>query len=195
MRIVIATSNQGKLNEFQKLFPKHVELLTLKDINYLTDIDETGVTLEENALLKATTIWKYLLTHPHYKIELVIADDSGLEVSALNGAPGVYSARYAGVPKNDTANNLKLLEALKNESNRKAQFRTVLAFVNVAEQTYCEGIIEGTIGTVLKGDKGFGYDPLFIPNGYTQTFAELDLEIKNKISHRALALIELLKLV
>ncbi len=195
MRVVLATSNRGKLNEFQKLLPNHFEVLTLPDIDYANDIEETGTTLEENALLKATTIWKYLLTHPHYKIELVIADDSGLEVDALHGAPGVYSARYAGIPKNDTANNLKLLEVLKNETNRKAQFRTVLAFVNAAEQTYCEGIIEGGIGSEIKGEKGFGYDPLFIPNNYTQTFAELDLEIKNKISHRALALKELLKLL
>jgi XTP/dITP diphosphohydrolase len=195
MRIVLATSNRGKLNEFQKLLPTQFEVLTLEDIHYLNDIEETGTTLEENALLKATTIWKYLLAHSSYKIDLVIADDSGLEVSALHGAPGVYSARYAGIPKDDKANNLKLLTELTNERNRKAQFRTVLAFVNNAEQTYCEGIIEGTISSELKGEKGFGYDPLFIPNGYSQTFAELDLEIKNNISHRALAVNELLKLL
>lgn len=195
MRIVLATSNTGKLNELKAILPARFDVLTLNDILFTSEIEETAATLEGNALLKATAIWRYILGHPEFNIEAVIADDSGLEVEALNGAPGVYSARYAGVPKNDAANNEKLLLELQSHTNRNARFRTVLAFVNAAEQTYCEGIINGHITTEPKGTSGFGYDPLFIPEGYTNTFAEMTAELKNKISHRALALQELLKLL
>jgi XTP/dITP diphosphohydrolase len=195
MRIVLATSNQGKLKELKAILPSSFEVLTLHDISFTSDIEETATTLEGNALLKASVVWKYLLHHSEFNIDAVIADDSGLEVDVLNGAPGVYSARYAGTPKNDNANTKKLLAELKEKPNRKAQFRTVLAFINSAEQTYCEGIIEGKIALEEKGSGGFGYDPVFIPNGYAQTFAEMESALKNKISHRALALQELMKLV
>ncbi len=195
MRLVLATSNPHKLEEIQHLLPPRYQLLSLSAINFTHDIEETETTFEGNALLKANTIWNYLQQHPNYAVDAVIADDSGLEVEALNGAPGVYSARYAGEPKNDAANNLKLLQALTNIHHREAQFRTVLAIVTSTQSNCVSGILKGSIAYQAVGKNGFGYDPLFIPQGYHVTFAQLTASEKNKCSHRALAVKSLLELL
>ncbi len=180
MKLIFATHNQHKLQEIKLLLPKSIELFSLADINFTDDIAETADTLTDNALLKARHIYnKYNLN--------CFADDSGLEVEALNGAPGVYSARYAGLQKSDADNNQKLLDELKDKDDRDACFKTVIALIiNGKERTF-EGVIEGVILTDKHGDKGFGYDPLFKPNGYDQTFAQMTTDEKSKISHRGLA--------
>lgn len=193
MQIVLATSNGHKLKEIQALLPKTIQLLSLSDIHFTSDIEETELTLEGNALLKARHIWTYCQSNGNTSVDGVIADDSGLEVEALNGAPGVFSARYAGEPKNDDANNHKLLQVLEGNPNRKAQFRTVLAFVSAKTTFWVNGIINGHITSSPKGTNGFGYDPLFIPDGYQETFAQLTANEKNSISHRALAVTALLE--
>lgn len=187
--LIIATKNKGKAKEFQALFePYGIRIKTLLDFpEEMPDIEETGTTFTENARLKAEGIAE-VLKKP------VIADDSGLEVAALDGRPGVYSARFAGEPKDDSRNNNKLLHELDStpESKRQAQFTCVLAFSMPGEKTiYAEGACEGTITTALTGETGFGYDPLFIPKGYTKTMAQLGSEEKNKISHRYHALTQL----
>lgn len=150
------------------------------------EINETGKTLQENALIKADFIYK------EYGLNC-FADDTGLLVDALGGLPGVHSARYAGVQKNSDDNMKKLLEALQEKTNRKARFETVIALqVNTALH-YFSGVVEGTIIRKKRGNRGFGYDPIFIPDGYNQTFAELPLKIKNKISHRGLAIKQLIR--
>lgn len=199
MKIVFATNNKNKLEEIREILGNKYEVLSLKDINCNVDIPETGKTLEENALIKA----KYVADN--YNIS-VFADDTGLEVEALNGAPGVYSARYAGGEGHDSeANMKKLLKKLDGDNNRKARFRTVIAFIlNPKEEQQkntknnitlllFEGIVEGNITTEKKGNSGFGYDPIFQPDGYDKTFAELGHEIKNKISHRARAVDKFVK--
>ena len=181
MKLLFASHNKNKLIEIAKLLPKSIDLLGLHDFNDTEDIAETGLTLEENALLKAR--------HVHTKFQLnCFADDSGLEIEALNNAPGVYSARYASTEKNDTANIEKVLVNLKNEPNRKAQFRTVIALIIENKEILFEGIIKGTITKEKRGTNGFGYDPIFVPDGFIKTFGEFTLEEKNKISHRALAI-------
>lgn len=180
MKIVFASSNPNKIKEIKALLPQNIQLIKLEEINCFEEIPETAETIEGNAQLKANYITE------KYRINC-FADDSGLEVEALNGAPGVFSARYAGTPKNDTKNIEKLLENLKNVTNRKAQFKTVIALNYNQKQTLFTGIIEGTIAKEPKGANGFGYDPVFIPNGYEKTFAEFTLEEKSKISHRAIA--------
>jgi XTP/dITP diphosphohydrolase len=174
--------------------PANIQLFGLSDINFNEDIAETATTIEGNAKLKAEFIWNHLEKHPSEKsINAVFADDSGLEVDALNGAPGVYSARYAGETKNDEANNKKLLSELKNQTKRNAQFKTVIHFINSREQKQFEGIIRGTIAYETRGKNGFGYDPLFIPQGLRSTFAELNMETKNSMSHRAIAVKKLVE--
>lgn len=193
MNLLFASSNKNKIKEIQALLPTHITLLGLSDINFTQEIAETATTIEGNAHLKAEFIWNYLKQQPSSQtIDAVFADDSGLEVDALNGAPGVYSARYAGEPKNDEANNKKLLSELKTQTKRNAQFKTVIAFINKNTSKQFEGIIKGTIVYEPRGNNGFGYDPLFIPQGLRSTFAELDLETKNSISHRALAVKKLI---
>lgn len=187
--IIVATKNKGKAEEFRSLFePYGITIQTLHDFsNEMPDIEETGTTFEENARLKAEGISE-LLQMP------VIADDSGLEVVALDGGPGVYSARFAGEPTDDFRNNEKLLRALDGTptTKRQAQFTCVLALSIPDEATiYAKGSCEGEIATALTGKAGFGYDPLFIPNGYTETLAQLGNEEKNKISHRYHALKDL----
>lgn len=185
MKLIFATGNQHKLMEVKKMMPSHIELLSLKDINFNEDIEETGKTLEENALLKAKTI--FLKTGIS-----CIADDSGLLVDALNGEPGVYSARYAGPEKNDENNTQKLLKELHASNNRSAHFKTVISLVTPNKEVLFDGIIEGQIISEKRGTNGFGYDPVFVPNGYQKTFAELSLDEKSKISHRAKAMQKLL---
>lgn len=181
MKIVFATNNEHKLSEIRQILGSRVEVLSLSDIGCHTDIPETGKTLEENALQKAQYVYN------QYHID-VFADDTGLEVYALDGEPGVYSARYAGGQGHDSeANMAKLLSKLKGENNRKARFRTVIALIQEGNIRNFEGIVEGEITTSPSGHRGFGYDPIFIPDGYTMTFADLSTNIKNQISHRARA--------
>ena len=179
-KLVFATNNLHKLNEVSTILENKIELLSLNDINCHIDIPETFNTLEGNALLKAQYIYS------NYKLNC-FADDTGLEVEALNGEPGVYSARYAGDIHNSEANMLKLLHNMENKENRQAQFRTVISLILDETEYQFEGIIKGKIITEKRGSSGFGYDPIFIPEGYDKTFAELGDEIKNKISHRAQA--------
>ncbi|MCU0360853.1 MAG: RdgB/HAM1 family non-canonical purine NTP pyrophosphatase [Bacteroidia bacterium] len=185
MELVFASSNQNKIKEVQAMLPPGIRLMGLTDIGITQEIPETGTTIAENAEIKARYVYDYLKNKG--KEMAVLADDSGLEVKALNGAPGVYSARYAGTPKNDIANNTKLLEALNTETKREARFVTVLYLMNNNSSHIFEGEVLGTIAYEAKGNFGFGYDPLFIPRGYRSTFAELGDSIKNTISHRATA--------
>ena len=191
MKIVFATNNQHKLSEIRDILGESIEVLSLKDINCDVDIPETGKTLEENALQKAQYVYD------HYHIDC-FADDTGLEVDALGGAPGVYSARYAGEGHDSEANMAKLLKELGDEDNRKARFRTVIALIqkknicpcgcnSIKEVHQFEGIVDGEIIRERRGGEGFGYDPIFQPDGYDKTFAELGMDIKNHISHRARA--------
>ena len=201
MKIVFATNNGHKLSEIRQILGSRVEVLSLKDIGCDVDIPETGTTLEANALQKAQYVYD------HYHIDC-FADDTGLEVDALNGAPGVYSARYAAMgpmspigqisPMNPTgpthdseANMTRLLLELGENNNRKARFRTVIALITLdgdhREVNTFEGIVEGQITHERHGDEGFGYDPIFQPDGYDKTFAQLGMDIKNHISHRARA--------
>ena len=182
-RIILATRNSGKVKEIEAiLHGLDVELLSLQDFPNVPELIEDGTTLEENALMKARQVFEAT------KIP-ALADDSGLEVFALTMQPGVYSARYAGEHVSYEDNNQKLLRELQTipASERGARFRCVAAFVNSTTQKTTEGICSGTIIQELRGAGGFGYDPLFVPDGYTQTFAELPTEIKNSMSHRAQA--------
>ena len=180
-KLVFATNNAHKLEEVAAILGDQVELLSLNDIGCQADIPETAETLEGNALLKSSYIYK------NYHLDC-FADDTGLEVGALNGAPGVYSARYAGGEGHDAqANMLKLLHELDGKENRKAQFRTAISLILDGKEYLFEGVIKGEIIKEKRGDSGFGYDPVFMPEGYDRTFAELGNDIKNQISHRALA--------
>ena len=180
-KLVFATNNAHKLEEVAAILGDKVELLSLNDIDCHTDIPETAETLEGNALLKSSFIYR------NYQLDC-FADDTGLEVEALNGAPGVYSAHYAeGEGLDAQANMRKLLHELEGKENRKAQFRTAISLILDGKEYLFEGVIKGEIIKEKRGDSGFGYDPIFKPEGYEQTFAELGNEIKNKISHRALA--------
>ncbi|MBB4034544.1 XTP/dITP diphosphohydrolase [Dysgonomonas hofstadii] len=185
-KLVFATNNAHKLEEVKAVVGDSFEILSLKDIGCTEDIEETGKTLEENALIKV----KYVKDKYGYDC---FGDDTGLEVEALNGAPGVYSARYAGDGHDAKANMKKLLEELSGIENRRACFRTVIALILDGQEHYFEGRIDGEILTEEHGTAGFGYDPVFRPVGYIHTFAELGLDVKNKISHRALAVKALCK--
>jgi len=178
--IVFATNNAHKLEEVRAIVSDKINIVSLSDIGCHDDIPETADTLEGNALLKAN----YIKEHFGYDC---FADDTGLEVEALNGEPGVRSARYAGYSHDSNANIEKLLHALEGQLNRKARFRTVIALIATDKTTCFEGVINGEIIEEIRGETGFGYDPVFKPDGYNQTFAELGAEIKNKISHRAIA--------
>ena len=180
-KLVFATNNAHKLDEISSILGEKVELLSLKDIHCHVDIPETADTLEGNAMLKAEYIYK------NYGLDC-FADDTGLEVEALNGAPGVYSARYAGSEvHNAEANMQKLLQNMQGVQNRKAQFHTAICLILDGKKHLFEGIVKGEIIKEKRGSSGFGYDPIFVPEGYTKTFAEMGNETKNKISHRALA--------
>ncbi|MBI3519567.1 MAG: non-canonical purine NTP diphosphatase [Bacteroidetes bacterium] len=185
MELIFATHNKNKLKEVRSLMPSPIELISLDEINFMDEIEETASTIEGNALLKAKTIFEKTGKN-------CFADDSGLLVDALNGAPGVYSARYAGEQKNDQDNMQKLLQELSNISNRNAHFKTVMALIIDGKEHVFEGTVHGKIIHEKKGSNGFGYDPIFMPDGYDQTFAQLSSEIKNTISHRANALKKLI---
>jgi XTP/dITP diphosphohydrolase len=185
MRLVFATNNKNKVKEIQALMPADIEILSLGEIGCHEDIPETQPTIEGNAIQKAL----YVTEHFGYDC---FADDTGLEVEVLDGAPGVFSARYAGAHRDADDNMDKLLADLDGKSNRKARFKTVIALsLNKYLFTFT-GICDGTITTTKKGTKGFGYDPLFQPAGYDQTFAQLNLEEKNRIGHRGKAINQLL---
>ncbi len=186
MKLVFATNNLNKLKEVQEMLSDSIQLLSLKDINCFDDIDETATTLEGNAKLKAN----YISNNFGFNC---FADDTGLEVDSLDGKPGVYSARFAGEPANSEKNMQKLLSELENKTNRKAQFRTAIC-LNIDKKQYIfEGICKGEILKQKQGEKGFGYDPIFKPEGYDLSFAEMKSEAKNKISHRGIAIQKLVK--
>lgn len=180
MKLVFATNNPNKIKELQSILGDKFQILSLKDIGCFDDIPETGNTLEGNASQKAFYVYN------KYKINC-FADDTGLQIEALNGEPGVYSARYAGSDNNSVANMQKALSKLNGINNRKAFFRTVISLIIDGKETQFEGIVRGNIPEAPRGDSGFGYDPIFQPEGYTTTFAEMDLAEKNKISHRGRA--------
>ena len=184
MELVFATHNPHKFKEVKLLMPKQYELLSLDDIGCMEDIPETGSTLEANALIKAN----YVFEHYGYPC---FADDTGLLIDALNGEPGVLSARYAGDQKNSRDNIEKVLSRLMGHTNRKARFETVIALKMNTYTKIFKGKVEGVILTEIRGSDGFGYDPIFRPESYELTFAEMPLEMKNKISHRARALNQL----
>ena len=180
MKLVFATNNLNKLKEVQSLIPESIKLLSLKDIGCFEDVPETQLTINGNAIQKAEYIKE------HYGFDC-FADDTGLEVEALNGEPGVFSARYAGEQRDANDNTNKLLKNLENNTNRKAQFKTVVALhLNNKLETF-SGICKGEITTTKHGEGGFGYDPIFKAHGYDKTFAEITLEEKNKIGHRGKA--------
>ena len=188
MDLLIATNNQHKVSEIEAIIPAGINLVTLAKAGITEDIPETGVTLSENALIKAeyafakTGMWCF-------------ADDTGLEVDALNGQPGVYSARYAGEGKNSIENMNLLLQNLKGIKDRTARFKTVIALIMNSNRYLFEGVVEGRIIETPMGAAGFGYDPIFVPNGYTDTFAQMSLALKNSMSHRSRATHKLIEFI
>ena len=189
MKLVFASNNKNKIQEIQALVPNSIQILSLEEIGCTEDIPETAKTIEGNAILKANYVTE------KYGFDC-FADDTGLEVDALNGAPGVYSARYAGKQKDANDNMDKLLDELKGKSNRKANFKTVIALNLNGKQNLFTGIIDGKIIVKKIGTNGFGYDPIFVADGFDKTFAELTMEEKSTISHRGIAsrkLIDFLK--
>ena len=185
MKLVFASNNKNKIQEIQALVPNIIQIVSLEEIGCIEDIPETADTIEGNAILKANYVTE------KYGFDC-FADDTGLEVDALNSAPGVYSARYAGEQKDANDNMDKLLSELKDESNRKANFKTVIALNLNGKQNLFTGIINGKIIEEKIGTNGFGYDPIFVADGYEKTFAELSMEEKSTISHRGIAVKELI---
>ena len=180
-KLVFATNNAHKLKEIRAILGNSIEILSLADIHCHTDIPETADTLEGNARQKSRYVYE------HYGLDC-FADDTGLEVESLGGAPGVYSARYADGQGHDSQANMnKLLKEMEEKNNRKAQFRTIISLIEKGEERQFEGIVKGQITKEKRGESGFGYDPIFQPDGYDTTFAELGSDIKNRISHRARA--------
>ena len=188
MKIVFATNNAHKLSEVSALLGDRFELVTLREVGITEDIPETGATLDENASIKARYVYERTGLN-------CFADDTGLEVEALDGAPGVHSARYAIDGHDFAANNRKLLRELEGKVNRKARFRTVISLIVDGIERQVEGIVEGEITTSESGAEGFGYDPLFMPEGYDRTFAEMSAEEKNAISHRGRAVAKLVEML
>ncbi len=186
MKLCFATQNQNKIKEIQAILGKQFDLIGLADLGHTAELAEDGNTFEANSLQKARFVWET------YQVNC-FADDSGLEVQTLNGEPGVNSAFYAGKEKNYAANNTLLLQNMATQTNRIAQFRTCITLLLNGEVFQFNGIVKGQLLHTIKGTNGFGYDPLFMPDGYTQTFAEMTAEEKNKISHRALALQQLVE--
>jgi XTP/dITP diphosphohydrolase len=180
MELIFATQKQNKLQEIKSMLPQNLQIKSLQDLNYHEELPETHETLHENALEKANFVAQLFKTN-------CFAEDTGLEVEVLNNAPGVYSARYAGEHKNHTDNINLLLKNLKGKNNRAARFRTVIALILNGKEYIFEGTVEGYIIEEPKGSKGFGYDPVFVANNYTETFAQISIEEKNNISHRAKA--------
>lgn len=180
MKLVFATNNKHKIEEVQHLLKNNFQLLSLAEINCNDELSETGTTLEENALQKARYIYEKFQRN-------CFADDTGLEIEALNGKPGVFSARYAGEERSASKNIQKVLQELKNTTNRNVCFKTIISLIINNIHYLFEGKVHGKISHNLKGENGFGYDPIFIPDGFDRTFAEMTIEEKNKISHRSIA--------
>lgn len=179
MELIFATHNNNKVKEVTKMLPSYLSMKSLTDINFFDEIEETGTTFEENAQLKAKTIFDKTGKN-------IFADDSGLVIEALDGAPGVYSARYAGTGK-DEDNIAKALKELEGKTNRKAYFISIFCLILDGKEYFFEGRVNGTIATEIMGDNGFGYDPIFIPDGFSKSFAQMSSEEKNAISHRGKA--------
>ncbi|MCQ2310530.1 MAG: RdgB/HAM1 family non-canonical purine NTP pyrophosphatase [Paludibacteraceae bacterium] len=188
MKLVFATNNMHKLEEVRGILPSVFQIISLSELGCTDEIEETGQTLEDNSLIKAQYIWN------RYHVDC-FADDTGLEIEALNGQPGVYTARWAGVEHDDAANRQKALKQMQGVSNRRARFRTVVTLIRNGQVQQVEGVVWGMIATAEHGQGGFGYDPLFIPDGYDKTFAELPQTVKNTISHRARAMQNLKQLL
>jgi XTP/dITP diphosphohydrolase len=186
MKLVFASSNINKIKEIKHLLPDNLQLLGLNDINCTEDIPETQLTIEGNASQKAFYVYE------NYKHDC-FADDTGLEIEALDGRPGVLSARYAGEAKDANANMEKILSEMTGTINRKACFKTVISLVIGGEERQFAGIVNGVILNEKRGEKGFGYDPIFMPEGYSRSFAEMDIAEKNRISHRAIAVSKLVE--
>jgi XTP/dITP diphosphohydrolase len=185
-KLVFATNNDHKLRELKEILSSEFELLSLNDIGCNDDIPETGTTLEVNAAQKSFYIWdKYGIN--------CFADDTGLEIEALGNEPGVYSARYAGEGRSAADNMLKVLKLMKNKTNRNARFRCVISLIIDGDEKQFEGIVEGEILTEKHGESGFGYDPIFMPIGFNQSFAEMSADEKNQISHRGRAVMKLVE--
>ena len=212
MKLVFASNNAHKLDEVRAIMPAEVQILSLHDIGFEQEIEENGTTLEANSKIKADTVYQWLrVTGYGLPVDGVFADDTGLEIDALNGQPGVYTARWyrlndgmsAAAPLNDermifAANRAKALRELSGKTNRGAQFRTVITLIRLSAEpsvVQVEGVVRGHIATEEYGQGGFGYDPVFIPEGYDKTFGELPAEIKNGISHRARALQALVQIL
>lgn len=196
MKLVFASNNKHKLEEVRQILPRSVEVVSLKEIGFLQEIDETGETLEENSALKAREVWEWLVQQGlSAGVDGVFADDTGLEIVALGGLPGVRTARWAGDDAVDVNNRQKALRELSGKADRSARFRTVVTLIMGGEMQQVEGIVNGRIAQQEEGEGGFGYDPVFIPEGYDKTFASLSAEIKNSISHRGRALEALKKVI
>lgn len=189
MKLVFASNNKHKLEEVRQILTSAVDVVSLKDIGFLHEIDETGETLEENSALKAREVWQWLVQQGlSEEVDGVFADDTGLEISALGGLPGVRTARWAGDDAVDVNNRQKALRELEGKTDRSARFRTVVTLIMGGEMQQVEGIVNGRIAQQEEGEGGFGYDPVFIPEGYDKTFASLSAEVKNSISHRGRAM-------
>lgn len=189
MKLVFASNNTHKLEEVRQILPVEVQVLSLREIGFLQEIDETGDTLEANSALKAHMVWKWLCEKGLVEnVDGVFADDTGLEIVALGGAPGVRTARWAGDEACDMNNRQKALHELLGKEDRSARFRTVVTLIKHGEMQQVEGIVNGTIALQEDGTGGFGYDPVFIPEGYDTTFASLPATVKNRISHRSRAM-------
>ena len=196
MKLVFASNNKHKLDEACQILPIGVDVLSLQDVGFLQEIEETGATLEENSAIKARVVWQWLLDNALLDgIDGVFADDTGLEIKSLNGAPGVRTARWASEDAIDINNRQKALLELQGIEDRFARFRTVVSLILGGKLEQVEGIVNGRIALAEMGDGGFGYDPVFIPEGYDVTFACLSAEEKNTISHRGKAMAELRKIL
>lgn len=196
MKLVFASNNQHKLEEVRQILPINVEVISLREIGFVQEIDETGTTLEENSALKAQEVWKWMIDNSLLEsIDGVFADDTGLEILALGGAPGVRTARWAGDDACDINNRQKALYELEGVADRTARFRTVVSLIRNGEILQVEGVVNGLIAIEEEGNGGFGYDPIFIPEGYDKTFASLSSKEKNAISHRGRAMEELRKII
>ena len=189
MKLVFASNNTHKLEEVRQILPAHVEVISLKELGFFQEIEETGETLEDNSNLKAQVVWKWVCENGlSDRIDGVFADDTGLEIAALGGAPGVRTARWAGDEACDVNNRQKALRELQGKVDRSARFRTVVSLIKTGNVQQVEGVVLGRIALQEEGAGGFGYDPIFVPEGYEKTFASLSAEEKNAISHRGRAM-------
>lgn len=196
MKLVFASNNKHKLSEVRQILPEQVEVVSLKDVGFVQEIEETGATLEENSLLKANAVWEWLDKNRLLgSVDGVFADDTGLEIAALGGAPGVRTARWAGDEACDVNNRQKALRELMGKEDRSARFRTVVSLIVQGKTQQVEGVVNGKMALQEEGNGGFGYDPVFVPEGYEKTFASLPTEVKNAISHRGRAMEKLCEIL